>query len=111
MPRPPKQTDEKHMRRWIVRVTDEDDRQARANARNAGLKFSAYLRAMGRDGKVMPPDPMASLVAAVNRAGNLVNQQMAIAHLRQNIPAELRRLDSVLEQTLAAILSRFSGAE
>jgi hypothetical protein len=111
MPRPPKQQDEKHMRRWIVRVTDEDDRQARDKAHHAGLKFSAYLRAMGRDGKVMPPDPMASVVAAVNRAGNLVNQQMAIAHARQTIPAELLRLNGVLEETLTAILNRVAAAE
>jgi hypothetical protein len=113
MPRPPKEpkTKEpksKRTRRWIVRVSDADDQAARANAKRAGLSFSAYLRRMGADGKIAPPDPLVPLVAALNRAGNNVNQQMAIAHVRGALPPLLLRLDALLEHAVRAVMEKLS---
>jgi hypothetical protein len=95
-------------RRWIVRVSDADDRAAREKARSAGLSLSAYVRRMGADGYVVPPDPLYALVAALNRAGNLVNQQLVLAHTRGFIPESLLRLDEKLEAAIDAVLAKYS---
>ena len=115
MPRPPKEpkTKEpkiKRTRRWIVRVSDVDDRNARANAKRAGLSFSAYLRRMGADGKILPPDPRLAYVREIGRAGNLVNQEMAIAHLKGYLPTSLLRLNEELARAMRAAVDIFSSA-
>lgn len=99
-------------RRWIVRASPRDDRAAREKAQLAGIRFSDYLRRMGVDGRVVVRHgadsraDMASLTLALNRAGNLVNQQMVIAHARGELPGELLRLNATLEQAIAAVLIR-----
>ena len=100
-------------RRWIIRASPQDDRLARERARQVGCRFSDYIRRMSVDGRIvlqpeggLSGDPIVSLTAALNRVGNLVNQQMAIAHSQGRLPQELLRLDAMLEQTIAAVLAR-----
>ena len=99
-------------RRWIVRASPQDDHAAREKARQAGVRFSDYIRRMSVTGRVIVRQAaddradMASLTLALNRAGTLVIQQMAIAHSRGELPAELLRLNATLEQAIAAVLIR-----
>lgn len=116
MARPPKTAADLAHALLRFRCTAAEKRRIAQHARRAGVPVSAYVRLLALAGNELPandaaprtaaPDPLLALVAAINRAGNLVNQQMAIAHGRGDFPFELLRAD----EELAAALKAVSGA-
>jgi hypothetical protein len=91
-----------------ARCTRAEKDAVRAKAKLAGLRVSAYTRRAVVDSKVLPADPLLQLVIAINRAGNLVNQQMPIAHATGEIPSELRRANTALAEALEAVTAALS---
>lgn len=95
-------------RRWIIRVSKEEDSQARQHAKRAGVGLSAWIRRGAAPVRVnvptVPVAPLQDAVTAINRAGNNVNQQMAIAHTEGRIHPELIRLDAKLEAAIDLLL-------
>lgn len=108
MPRPPKPSSERLRCLLRFRCTEAERARIFARAQEAGLRPSTYLRRVGAEGKLLPPDPLVSLVAALNRAGNNVNQQMAIAHTKGEIPPLLLRLNAELETAVHAVLEKLT---
>ena len=101
-------------RRWIIRASAQDDQAARARAARAGVRFSDYVRRVSVEGRLVTRrDPasaqaLAALTTALNRAGNLVNQQMSIAHINGELPRELLRATDALAAAVEAILTQFN---
>lgn len=95
-------------RRWIIRVTEEEDGQARQHAERAGMGLSAWVRRrstpVSSRSPVVPTEPLLAAVRAVNRAGNLVNQEMALAHTEGRVLPVLVSLNAKLETAVDLLL-------
>jgi hypothetical protein len=100
----PRKADPDNLRALLrARCSREEKAAILAKARTAGLTESAYLRRVAVNSNVLPADPLYQLVIAINRAGNLINQQMGIAHARGEFPSELLRANAALEAALNAV--------
>jgi hypothetical protein len=91
-----------------ARCSNDELVRVRAKAVAAGLTVSQFVRRAALTGKVASDEPILALVNAINRAGNLVNQQMPIAHSRGELPSELLRANAALEQALLAVARTLS---
>lgn len=86
------------------RCTAAEKQRIAANAKRADLTQSVYLKRMALDGELTPTSPLLAAVTAINRAGNLVNQQMHIAHRNGELPAELVSLNADLAAAVKSLL-------
>lgn len=119
MARPRKKPTERLHALLRARCSQGELAAVKAQAQRAGLTLSQFVRLAVLNGERLGSgaaslaandtapkpalDPLHALVLAVNRAGNLVNQQMAIAHLRKELPTELLDADRALEAALRSI--------
>jgi hypothetical protein len=87
------------------RLREEEWQAAQKKAGELQIrKVSEFARQQTVNGKASPPDPLYPLLNALSRAGNLVNQQMSIAHTDGRIPPVLERMDEKLETAIDAVL-------
>lgn len=105
MPRPTKEPPDKRGKVISFRLKPAQFEETEKKAKEVGIgKASEYARQQTLNGKASPPDPLYPLLNALSRAGNLVNQQMAIAHTDGRIPPVLERMDEKLESAIDAVL-------
>lgn len=105
----PRKKEDARARRLIVRINDEEQARIRAEAREAGLPVSEYVRRASVEGRVTVRRESAygmSLASQLRRIGNLLNQLTRLAHIDGELPPELpalwRKLDVLLDRVIRA---------
>src|SRR5579872_5573344 len=99
----PRKTAPKLTRRVIVRVSEEDHARIRANAKDAGLGVSEFVRRLALDGQVVVRQQSAygmSLAFQLRRIGVNLNQLTRVANEDGEVPEELARVCGQVERIL-----------
>ncbi len=107
MARPRKLETARRTRRLIVRTTDEDQVRISANAQNAGLRVSEYIRRVAVDGHIILRQQSGygiALAVQLRRIGVNLNQLTRVANTEGELPEELARLLPKIETILDRVL-------
>lgn len=112
MARPKKQPAERRTVSLSCRVTPAERLRIDTAAMHAGLTTSEYIRRLALRGRVVVKEQRALDHAAfdqLRRLGVNLNQLTRLAHQTGNIPPELRRAATAVEQAVVRALDQEPG--